>query len=118
MLLDAAARLGLDLARSVMVGDRWRDIEAGPTRRRATPCFVDRGYAERAPDRRRPAVHQPAASVGVDPRVCRGTDRRSSPSTADLDRLDVKIFADGADLESMVALAENPLIRASRPTRP
>jgi D-glycero-D-manno-heptose 1,7-bisphosphate phosphatase len=29
LLRDAAGRLGVDLARSVMVGDRWRDIEAG-----------------------------------------------------------------------------------------
>ena len=28
MILDAARRLGLDLDRSVVVGDRWRDIEA------------------------------------------------------------------------------------------
>lgn len=28
MILDAAQRLGLDLSRSVGVGDRWRDIEA------------------------------------------------------------------------------------------
>ncbi len=45
MLVDAAARLGIDLAASFMVGDRWRDVEAG----RAAGCrvvFVDRGYAE------------------------------------------------------------------------
>jgi len=29
MLVDAAAARGIDLAASVMVGDRWRDIEAG-----------------------------------------------------------------------------------------
>jgi len=29
MLLDAAAQWDLDLSRSFMVGDRWRDIEAG-----------------------------------------------------------------------------------------
>ncbi len=29
MLLDAAAALGLDLARSWMIGDRWRDIDCG-----------------------------------------------------------------------------------------
>lgn len=47
MLLDAAASAGIDLARSVMVGDRWRDIDAG----RAAGCFtvlVGPGYAERA----------------------------------------------------------------------
>jgi D-glycero-D-manno-heptose 1,7-bisphosphate phosphatase len=29
LLLDAGAALGIDFARSVMVGDRWRDIAAG-----------------------------------------------------------------------------------------
>ncbi len=29
MLTRAAERFGIDLTRSVMVGDRWRDIEAG-----------------------------------------------------------------------------------------
>lgn len=48
MLRDAARDLGLDLARSFMVGDRWRDIDAGA----AAGCrtvFIDRGYAERRP---------------------------------------------------------------------
>jgi D-glycero-D-manno-heptose 1,7-bisphosphate phosphatase len=42
MLLQAADELGLDRARSYMVGDRWTDIEAGA----AAGChtvFVDRG---------------------------------------------------------------------------
>ncbi len=47
LLLDAASLHGIDLARSVMVGDRDRDIQAG----RAAGCrtvFVAAGYA-RAP---------------------------------------------------------------------
>ncbi len=35
MLLDAAGRWGLDLARSFMVGDRWSDVAAG----QAAGCF-------------------------------------------------------------------------------
>jgi D-glycero-D-manno-heptose 1,7-bisphosphate phosphatase len=45
MLRQAAAALGVDLARSWMVGDRWRDIDCG----HAAGCrtiFIDRGYAE------------------------------------------------------------------------
>ena len=45
MLLDAAARLGVDLGSSFMVGDRWRDIEAG-RRAGCRVVFVDRGYDE------------------------------------------------------------------------
>ncbi|MCF3627993.1 HAD family hydrolase [Thalassospiraceae bacterium LMO-SO8] len=49
MLLDAADELGIDLAASFMVGDRWSDIDAG----RAAGCrtvFIDRGYGERRPE--------------------------------------------------------------------
>jgi D-glycero-D-manno-heptose 1,7-bisphosphate phosphatase len=45
MLQRAAAELGLDLAASVMIGDRWRDIDCG----RAAGCltiWIDRGYRE------------------------------------------------------------------------
>ena len=45
MLIDAAARLGVDLASSFMVGDRWKDIEAG-RRAGCRVVFVDRGYDE------------------------------------------------------------------------
>lgn len=49
LLLDAAREWDIDLAASIMVGDRWRDIEAG----QAAGCrtiFVDHGYAERQPE--------------------------------------------------------------------
>ena len=45
MLLDAAKALNIDLSRSWMVGDRWRDIDCG----QAAGCrtiFIDYGYAE------------------------------------------------------------------------
>lgn len=48
MLLDAAAALGLDLHRSWMVGDRWRDIECGQ-RAGTRTIFIDFGYDEKAP---------------------------------------------------------------------
>jgi D-glycero-D-manno-heptose 1,7-bisphosphate phosphatase len=47
-LIDAAQRHGLQLHRSFMVGDRWRDIEAG--QRAGCRClFVDHGYTEQQP---------------------------------------------------------------------
>jgi D-glycero-D-manno-heptose 1,7-bisphosphate phosphatase len=47
-LLDAARRHGLELARSFMIGDRWRDVEAG--QRAGCRClFVDHGYSEQQP---------------------------------------------------------------------
>jgi D-glycero-D-manno-heptose 1,7-bisphosphate phosphatase len=46
LLVEGARRHGVDLTRSYMVGDRWRDIEAGRGAGCAT-VLVDRGYAER-----------------------------------------------------------------------
>jgi D-glycero-D-manno-heptose 1,7-bisphosphate phosphatase len=48
MLLDAARKLGIDLEKSYMVGDRASDVEAGE----AAGCrtvFIDLGYDERRP---------------------------------------------------------------------
>ena len=52
MLLDAAMLLDLDLGRSWMIGDRWRDIDCG-RRAGVRTVFIDFGYAEKlhaAPD--------------------------------------------------------------------
>jgi D-glycero-D-manno-heptose 1,7-bisphosphate phosphatase len=50
MITDAAKNLGLDLTRSWMVGDRWRDIDCGQ-RAGLRTVFIDFGYDEalRAP---------------------------------------------------------------------
>ena len=45
MLLDATRALGLDLTRSWMVGDRWRDVDCGK-RAGVRTVFIDFGYAE------------------------------------------------------------------------
>jgi len=47
-LLDAAKVHDIDLTRSFMVGDRWRDMEAGE-RAGCKTIFVDYGYAEKQP---------------------------------------------------------------------
>ena len=49
LLLEAAETYGIDLHASFMVGDRWKDVEAG----RHAGCqtvFLDLGYNERRPD--------------------------------------------------------------------
>ena len=48
LLLQAARDLGIDLSASFMVGDRWRDMEAGK-RAGCKTFFVDRSYLERQP---------------------------------------------------------------------
>jgi D-glycero-D-manno-heptose 1,7-bisphosphate phosphatase len=49
MLHQAARNLGLNLTRSFMIGDRWRDIEAGQ-RAGCRTVYIDNGYAERRPN--------------------------------------------------------------------
>jgi D-glycero-D-manno-heptose 1,7-bisphosphate phosphatase len=49
LLVAAAERHGVDLRRSFMVGDRWRDIEAG-ARAGVTTVWVRRDYRERPPE--------------------------------------------------------------------
>ena len=48
-LLDAAERWQLDLSRSFMVGDRWRDVAAGQ-RAGCQSFFIDYGYDEQQPE--------------------------------------------------------------------
>jgi D-glycero-D-manno-heptose 1,7-bisphosphate phosphatase len=45
MLINAAAALDVDLTRSFMVGDRWRDIDCGK-RAGCKTAFIDWGYGE------------------------------------------------------------------------
>ncbi len=48
LLLEAAKELNIDLRKSYMVGDRWRDIEAGQN----AGCknfFIDYNYSEKRP---------------------------------------------------------------------
>lgn len=56
MLLDAARDYGIAPERSFLVGDRWRDVEAG-RRAGCSTVFVDRGYDEPRPE-------HPDATVG------------------------------------------------------
>jgi D-sedoheptulose 7-phosphate isomerase len=49
MLLEAARKHNIDMATSFMVGDRWRDIEAGYNAGCRT-ILIDYGYSERPPD--------------------------------------------------------------------
>ncbi len=62
-LLDAARRHGVELEHSFMVGDRWRDIEAG--QRAGCLClFVDNGYQEQQPVA--PFVRIPSLAAAAD----------------------------------------------------
>ncbi|MGH8678046.1 MAG: D-glycero-alpha-D-manno-heptose-1,7-bisphosphate 7-phosphatase [Burkholderiales bacterium] len=62
MLTEAAREHGIDLSQSFIVGDRWRDIEAG----QAAGCrafFVDAAYAEKRPEKPYVAVKSLSEAV-------------------------------------------------------
>lgn len=49
LINEAAEVLGIDLSRSFLVGDRWKDVAAGINA--GVECFfIDYSYSERAPD--------------------------------------------------------------------
>ena len=49
LLQEAAELYGIDLSASFMVGDRWRDVEAG-RRAGCQTVFIDLGYNEQWPN--------------------------------------------------------------------
>jgi transaldolase len=91
-----------DLVRSVMVGDRWRDVEAGRRAGVGATVLIDRGYRE--PMRSEPDVRVASLTDAVDWIL---QPDRPRPQR----RLAVKIFADGATLEDMRAWAQHPHIQ-------
>ena len=46
MLVDASKKYKLDLKKSFVIGDRWRDIEAGKKAKCKT-IFIDKNYSEK-----------------------------------------------------------------------
>ena len=81
LLREAAELYSIDLGASFMIGDRWRDIEAG-RRAGCQTIFIDLGYNERRPDP--PANHSttdlPAAVSWIlsQAPAKRGTDDQAS----------------------------------------
>lgn len=106
MLLDAAAASGLNLHQSFLIGDRWRDIEAG-RRAGCRTVLVGDGYSERVDIRPHGRVESLNDAVDWILMMTR-THEGLAPRVA---ALNVRIFADGADLVSMVELARQPYIK-------
>ncbi len=113
MLLEAAAELDLDLARSFMVGDRWRDVGAG----RNAGCytiFIDRGYAESlrgAPDAVCADLGEAAEVIVARSRGGPAISAQKGCAGMNAGDLTIKLFADGADLDGMKAMYANPVIK-------
>ena len=76
LLLEAAETYGIDLSASFMVGDRWRDVEAG-RRAGCQTVFIDRGYSERQPDP--PADHTAADLTAAAIWILANSERSTTP---------------------------------------
>lgn len=50
MIINAAKEYGIDVSKSYMIGDRWRDIECGQAAGCKTNFFIDYGYSEKMPE--------------------------------------------------------------------
>ena len=62
LITQAAAAFAIDLPGSIMIGDRWRDIEAG-ARARCRTVLIGDGYGERMP--RPPDFSAPSLSEAL-----------------------------------------------------
>jgi transaldolase len=94
-----------DLPRSVMVGDRWRDIDAGKNAGIGMTVLVDYQYDEAL--RSEPDVRVESLDDAVPKILTLAADKPAVKSVKDLR---VKIFADGADLASLLALGRQAYI--------
>jgi len=114
MLMDAMREHGLDLASCVMVGDRWRDVEAGQRAGCAT-VFIDYGYNEKQPERY--DIHAASLAAATDillgPPSGGASINQNLERTAmkTIDQLNVKIFADGADKAGMLEMYAKPFVK-------
>lgn len=112
LVYEGARRLGIDSAGSYLVGDRWRDIEAGAAARCHT-VLIDRGYAERessvSPEARVTTIAEAAAWIIADARRPMN-DSASAQFATSIEELRIKLFADGAHLDGISKLAANPFI--------
>ncbi len=103
MLLEGARRWSVRLQDSYVVGDRWRDIDAGSVAGCRT-VLVERGWLERQP------AFEPDARVASVVSAANWILADYRKNTNIIDRLKVKLFADGADLAGIARLAKDERI--------
>ena len=117
LLRRAAQEHGIDLRRSFMVGDRWGDIAAGAAAG-CTTLLIDMPYSQchRCTPDFKVADLAAAADVilgqldGSSPAPYSSNTPERSQMTPDVQKLRVKIFADGADRAGMLEMARKPFI--------
>jgi transaldolase len=112
LITSAAQTLSIDLAASVMVGDRWRDVEAG-RRAGCRTVLIEHAYGERRteqPDLVALSLLEAVPWIlAASPGPAGRTQRR--PGVTDPRQLRVHVYADGADRADISALAELPYVR-------
>ena len=116
LILQAAEALGLDadaLGRSWLIGDSDVDVEAGRAAGLRTVLVEDPRSAHRRAGAQADRARGRRPRGRPDRRRRRGAHptRRGGTMTLDLSTMRTKIYADGADLESLLRLAEQPHIK-------
>lgn len=109
LLLRPMIQLGLKAADCFMVGDRWRDIEAG-RRAACRTVFIDYGYREKQPD---PPADNTVGSTreALDWILDQTQTREGEAEMKSISDLRIKIFADGADKAGMLEMHAKPYIK-------
>ena len=105
LLMAAAHDLHVDLTASFMVGDRWRDIDAG-RRAGCRTVLVGSGYHER--EEIEPDVQVDSLAEAADWIVAQADD---APAVPDVGSLSIEVFADGADLDRIRQLGALPFVK-------
>jgi transaldolase len=108
LLRRAAQEWNVDLPRSFMVGDRWKDVEAG-TVAGCTTVFIDNNYAEKPPSTADATVANLAEAATWILRA-NGSSPEAQSDRPDIHTLRIKLFADGANAAAIADLARDPLI--------
>ena len=105
LLIQGARQFNVELSSSYMVGDRWKDVEAGH-QAGCTTIWIDQKYRERCPE------HTPVKTVSTLQGGSRlDHDARGETILINLVNSRIKLFADGATLTEMCAMYRNPLIQ-------
>jgi transaldolase len=107
LLADAAKDHAIDLARSYMVGDRWRDIEAG-RRVGCTTLFIDYCYAEKRPEHYDYSVESLREACRI---IINQKQSETGIEMKAIEQLKIKIFADGADKAGMLEMYRKPFVK-------
>lgn len=109
LLLRPMIEQSMKSADCFMVGDRWRDVEAG-RRAACRTVFIDYGYREKQPEP--PADKTVGSTEEALNWILKQTQTREGEAEMkSISDLRIKIFADGADKAGMLEMYGKPYIK-------